>query len=564
MIYFARSQGDIVIINRRAQRRVFLSLAVLLFAIASPAATLTILHTSDLHGHVDPTDELSDRDWREGLARIATAVSAARAGGDSILLLDSGDTIQGTPMQAVAFRSEGASDPTIRAMNAVGYDAMAVGNHEFDYGMARLESSRREAKFPWLSGNIVREDGRPAFEPYLIRKVAGVRVGILGLTTKNVPGWEPPGNYAGLRFLDSADAARRFVPILRGREKCDVVIVITHQGFERDLATGREDATEVENQAWAIANEVSGIDLLLTGHTHTIIEPRRVGKTWVSQPGRFGNVLTRFDLVLAKRGARFEVTGVTGKNLPMAEVAPDSAIVRLVSAEHGAAMKVLAEPIAALASPGSVRNARTADNGVLDWLHGVQRREGRADLSFASLLPGTLPDWAPGPLTVRQIWAFYPYENSLVTVRATGRQVRKALESAGRCVSGIGVQNGQPVWKRNPSVWGYNCDTLDGAEYALDPTRPEGNRLLFLRRNGKDVGDDESFSVAINSYRAAGGGGYDVWRDCPRIGTVGGAGRGVRDLLLEDARRRRTLELKPNENWFLTPELPEGRFEFAD
>ncbi|MDQ6893235.1 MAG: bifunctional metallophosphatase/5'-nucleotidase [Acidobacteriota bacterium] len=561
MIYFGHSQETFVITNRSAPLRVALVLAGSLIALCARAATLTILHTSDLHGHVDAKDELSDRDWGEGLARVATAVAAARVGGAPILLLDSGDTIQGTPMQAVAFRAEGASDPTIRAMNAVGYTAMAVGNHEFDFGMARLEASRREARFPFLSANVVREDGKPAFDPYIVRKIGGARVGILGLTTKNVPGWEPPANYAGLRFLDTVETARKFVPILRGKEKCDVVLVITHQGFEKDLASGQSDGTEIENQASAIANEVDGIDILLTGHTHNVIEPRKLGKMWISQPGRFGNTLTRFDLVLAKKGSHWEVTSISGRNLPMKDVAPDPAIVQVVAAEHSAAMRALAEPIATLASAASVRNARTADNAVLDWLHAVQEKEGQADLSFASLLPGSLPDWQPGPLLVRQVWSFYPYENSLVTVRATGRQVREALESAGRCVSGIAIQNGAPVWKRNPAVWGYNCDTLDGADYALDPTRPQGKRLLYLRRNGRDVRDDEAFTVAINSYRASGGGGYDVWRNCPHVGTPKS---GIRELLLEDARRRKTIELHANENWFLSPGLPEGRFGASD
>ena len=562
MIYFDSFPGDIVITYRRAPRRAVLLLAgpLLAFFCAQArawGATLTILHTSDLHGHVDARDELSDRDWGEGLARIATAVAAARAGGAPVLLLDSGDTIQGTPMQSVAFRAEGASDPTIRAMNAVGYTAMAVGNHEFDFGLTRLEASRREARFPFLSANIVREDGKAAFEPYIVRKIGGARVGILALTTKNVPGWEPPGNYAGLRFLDTVETARKFVPILRGKEKCDVVLVITHQGFERDLATGQPAGTEIENQAWAIANEVDGIDVLLTGHTHEVIAPRKLGKTWISQPGRFGNTLTRFDLELSKKGSRWEVTSVSGRNLPMKEVAPDPAIVSVVAAEHAAAMKALAEPVATLTAGASVKNARTADNAVMDWLHAVQEREGQADLSFASLLPGSLPDWQAGPLLVRQVWAFYPYENALVTVRATGRQVKEALESAGRCISGISVQNGAPVWKRNPAVWGYNCDTLDGAEYALDPTRPQGQRVLYLRRNGRDVRDDEEFKVAINSYRASGGGGYDVWRSCPHVGSPKG---GIRELLIEDARRRKTIDLHANENWFLSPGLPEGRF----
>ena len=177
-------------------------------------------------------------------------------------------------------------------------------------------------------------------------------------------------------------------------------------------------------------------------------------------------------------------------------------------------------------------------------------------LSFASLLPGALPEWPSGGLTVRQVWSFYPYENTLVTVRATGRQVREALEIAGRCVSGIAIQEGQPVWRRNPSVWGYNCDTLDGADYALDPTRPEGERVLFLRRGGKPVEDDDVFNVAINSYRASGGGGFAVWRSCPRVST---SRESLRELLLEDARKRKVLRLEANENWFLAPALPEGK-----
>ncbi len=535
-----------------------------LLAVAAPlpAVTLTILHTSDLHGHVAAQDEIADRDYGEGLARVATAVQAARSEGGAVLLLDSGDTIQGTPAQAlVAAGAIGdGTDPIIRAMNRIGYDAMAVGNHEFDFGLERLRKSHAEARFPWLSANIVDARGRPIFPPYTVRSVAGVRVGILGLTTPNVPSWEPPDHIAGLRFQDTVEAARRFVPILRGKERCDLVIVLTHQGFERDLATGADRGTGEENQAYAIATQVPGIDLLLTGHTHTVIDPRRLGGAWISQPGRFGNVVTRFDVTLSRskggRGA-WHIDAIAGKTLPMKGVSPDSRIAAAAESEHAQAMRALAAPVAALAEPVSAGEARVADTGLLDWLHDVQRREGKADLSFASLLPGGLPAWSAGPLTVRQVWAFYPYENALVTVRATGRQVREALEDAARCVSGLALQAGTPVWKRNPAVWGYNCDTAAGVEYAIDPMRPEGHRVLFLRRGGREVGDDEAFTVAINSYRASGGGGYAVWRSCPRVST---AARPLRDLLLEDARARKTLKLEADRNWFLAPVLPEGKF----
>lgn len=489
---------------------------------------------------------------------MATAVKAIRTEGQPTLLLDSGDTIQGAPMQALAFRRGGGegSDPTVRAMNRIGYDAMALGNHEFDFGRARLEESRKEARFPWLSANIVGENGRPAFPPYVVRTIDGIHVGILGLTTKNVPGWEPPAHVAGLRFLDTVETAKRLVPILRNREHCDLVIVITHQGFERDPATGEDRGGSEENQAYRLATEVPGIDLLLTGHTHTEIEPRKLGGAWVSQPGRYGNALTRFDLTLQKKDARWSLIAVSGKNLSMKNVAADADLVAAVEPEHAATMKALSEVIATLEVPLSAAEARTADTPILDWLHAVERREGGAQLSFASLLPGSLPLWPAGPLTVRQVWAFYPYENTLVTVRAAGRQIREALEAAGRCVSGIGSQDGQPVWRRNPAVWGYNCDTMDGAEYALDPTRLEGQRLLFLKRDGRPVGDQEEFTVAINSYRAAGGGGYAVWRSCPRVAETRGT---LRDLLIEDARRQKTVKPETNRNWFLAPSLPEGR-----
>lgn len=441
-------------------------------------------------------------------------------------------------------------------MNRIGYDAMAVGNHEFDFGLDRLEKSRAEARFPWLSANVLREDGRTAFAPYLVRKIGGIRVGILGLTTKSVASWEPPSHVAGRKFRDTIEAARRYVPQLRGQERCDLVIVLTHQGFERDPSTGADRGGSEENQAYALAVEVPGIDLLLTGHTHAVIEPRRLGGAWISQPGRFGNTLTRFDVQFVQKQGRWSIAGIEGKNLPMKDVAPDAEIVASVEPEQAATMKAISEVVATLELPLSARDARTADTPLLDWLHAVQQREGKAELSFASLLPGGLPPWPAGPLSVRQVWSFYPYENTLVTVRATGRQVREALEVVSRCISGIASEEGQFVWRRNPAVWGYNCDTMDGAEYALDPTRPEGSRLLLLRRNGKRVKDDDVFRVAINSYRASGGGGYAVWKSCARVFETE---KSLRDLLIEDARQRKTLRPEANENWFLAPNLPEGR-----
>lgn len=514
--------------------RTVLVLAVALGAARLPAATLTLLHTSDLHGHVHPHDALADADRGEGLARVAASVRAIRAEGAPVLLLDSGDTIQGAPTQALVFarRIGGGSDPIVRAMNLMGYDAMAIGNHEFDFGVERLDASRKEARFPWLSANTLGADGEPAFPPYAIREIGGIRVGILGLVTPHVAHWESPALLGSLHFGDSVAAARRWVPILRGREHCDLVVVLAHESFERDPKTGVERADNGENQAYALATQVEGIDFLLSGHAHAVIAPTRLGKTWVSQPGRWGNTLTRFDVTLEQTDGRWAVAAVSGRNLPMKRVTPDAEVVAAVAAEHDATMRALGEPVADLETPVSARGARRQDTALLDWLHAVQLREGKAALSFCSLLPAQLPDWPAGPLTVRQIWAFYPYENGLVTLEATGRQVRAALERSAGCVA-------------RPNELGRNCDTLAGAEYVLDLSKPAGHRVASLRRGGRDVADDEVLLVAVNSYRASGGGGYPMWESGRRVSEKGN----LRDLLVADARAKARLRLEADGNW---------------
>jgi 2',3'-cyclic-nucleotide 2'-phosphodiesterase/3'-nucleotidase len=509
-------------------------LLLLFVAARASAVTLTILHTSDLHGRVHPHDALADRDLGEGLARVAEAVKAIRAEGNPTLLVDSGDTIQGSPTQALVFagRIGDGSDPIVRAMNLVGYDAMAIGNHEFDFGVDRLDASRKQARFPWLSANTLGPDGEPAFPPYAVKEIAGARVGILGLVTPHVANWESPALLGGLHFGDSVEAARRYVPILRNRERCDLVVVIAHEGFERDPRSGLERPDNGENQAYAIATEVPGIDLLLAGHAHTILAPTRIGKTWVSQPGRWGNTLTRFDLALERGEGRWNVVAVAGRNLPMKKVVPDPEVVAAVAPEHGATLRLLAEEAAVLELPVSGNGARRQDTALLDWLHGVQLREGKAALSFCSLLPAALPDWPAGPLSVRQIWAFYPYENGLVTVEATGRQVRAALERSAGCVA-------------RPSELSRNCDTLAGAEYVLDLSKPEGRRVVSLRRDGREIGDGDVLAVAINSYRASGGGGYPMWKSARRVSEIGN----VRELLVADARAKKRLLLTADGNW---------------
>jgi 2',3'-cyclic-nucleotide 2'-phosphodiesterase (5'-nucleotidase family) len=518
--------------------------AALLFVAGVASAEqvrLTILYTGDLHGRVHPIDALADKDLGEGLARVAASVKAIRAEGRPVLLLDSGDTIQGSPEQALAFASgKDAIDPIVGAMNLMGYDAMTVGNHEFDFGVERLDASQRQAKFPWLSANTLMLGDRQAFPPYVVKEIEGVRVGILGLTTTGTPNWVSPSLIEGLRFVQPLGVARHRVSQLREQERCDFVIILTHQGFERDPKTGQpRGGASGENQAYALATKVPGVDLVLSGHAHVVVAPQRVGPAWVAAPGKWGEVLIRLDVAFEKASdsAGWRLGGVQGRSLPMKSVVPDPGVVAAVANSHEVTMKVLAVKLAELAAPASSggARARTEDSGIVDWLHRVQLAETKADLSFASLLAFWPLEWEAGPLSMRQVWQLYPYENSLVTVRATGKMVREALERSAECMS-------------DPEERPRSCDSLEGAEYEIDLSRPPRQRVVFLRRGGRDVQDDDVFTVALNSHRAAGGGGYGMWKRAEKVAEKGN----VRQMLVSDARAHPRLTLEPTRNWKVT------------
>src|SRR5689334_18732857 len=188
---------------------------------------ITILGTTDLHGNINPIDYYTNKADNRGLAKIATLIKAIRKDQPNVLLIDSGDTIQGSPLESFHGRKNNQPpDPMMLAMNALNYDAMTVGNHEYNFGLKVLEKARQEAKFPWLSANTYdTNNGQTHSKPYLIREVAGVKIGILGLTTPGIPNWDNPPNYAGLEFHNPIPEARKWVNTLRSQEKVDVVVV---------------------------------------------------------------------------------------------------------------------------------------------------------------------------------------------------------------------------------------------------------------------------------------------------------------------------------------------------
>ena len=535
------------------------SLALLvLFASGARAETthVTLLHTTDLHGALTDWDYATGRAADRGLVRIATLVERVRAEGAPVVLVDGGDAIQGGIESArpTPTGTGDPPDPMMQAMSRIGYDAMAVGNHEFDGGPGGIARARAAATFPWLAANVVRaSDGHPAFGGTLVRTLGGARVGVLGLTTPAVPAMEDSAMWAGLRFLSPVEVATREVKRLRETEHCDVVVVVAHTGLEQDRADApaRPGDTPDENWGWRLASDVPGIDVLVLGHTHAVVPSLTIGHTLVTQAGRFGEQLGRVDIELTREatGNPWRVTRARARVVAVTDSIPaDSALVRLAAPAHAAAESALAEVIGQATAPIAAPHGRFAPGAAWALIQHAQLAASGADVSLAAL-PDAAIHIATGPITARDLLRLYPYDNPLAVVQMTGAELKDALEQSARYLADYTWEDGRPLAVPGWPAW--NFDAAEGVSYEIDLTRPAGDRIVNLFFQGQPLASDRVLKVAVNGYRANGGGGFAPIARAPRLWT---STRGVRDLIADYVRRTGTLDGRFGSGWTLLPD----------
>jgi 2',3'-cyclic-nucleotide 2'-phosphodiesterase/3'-nucleotidase len=328
------------------------------------------------------------------------------------------------------------------------------------------------------------------------------------------------------------------------------VVVLAHTGFERDPESGQPDGTGYENFAWRLSS-VPGIDVLLVGHGHREIAPRRINGVIVAQPLARARLVTRLDLWLEPAGGGFRIARWEGVNLPAAEAAVDEQLAARFEPLQRRVAEALDAPVTSAAAPVSVRGCRLADCAALDLIHAVQLAASGADLSLASLLSDGTPDLAAGPLTWRWVHGLYVYPNTLQSVALSGAQVKDVLEHAARYYDGLEcAADGGWTVLTDPEVRHYNVDTMAGLDYRIDPTRPEGDRVRDLRYLGQPLDLHARFTLVCNNYRAAGGGGYPhlaeaevVWRSSTEVA----------DLVGEYLDRLEEWQPTVDGNWWIAP-----------
>ncbi|MFE9207560.1 bifunctional metallophosphatase/5'-nucleotidase [Micromonospora sp. NPDC007230] len=514
---------------------------------AAPAKTwdLTILGTSDTHGNVYNWDYYKDAEFDDskhndvGVAKLATLVNQIRAErkGKATLVLDAGDTIQGTPLATYYAKQEpitvtGETHPMANAMNVLNYDAVTLGNHEFNYGLPLLAKWIEQLGFPALAANAINEKtGKPAYLPYVIKPVnlgghgaPALNVGILGLTNPGVAIWDK-GNVEGkLIFADMIETAAKWVPIMRERG-ADLVIISAHGGDSGTSSYGPELPNE--NPVALIAEQVPGIDAILFGHAHNEVPEKFVtNKTTgeqvlTSEPSRWGQRLTRMDFTLTREKGRWKVVAKGSTMLNTNTVVEDPAVLAAVRGQHTKTVDYVNKVVAQCTVELSAVESRYKDTPILDFINHVQTdvvTKALAGTAYAGL--PVLSIAAPfsrtavfpqGDVRIRDLAGLYVYDNTLEAVVISGAEVKAYLEYSAKYFKTFAVGDTvDPANISDPAVPDYNYDVISGVDYDIDISKPVGQRITRLVLPGTDtpVAADAQFVIAVNNYRRSGGGNF--------------------------------------------------------
>ncbi|WP_137990014.1 bifunctional metallophosphatase/5'-nucleotidase [Streptomyces vilmorinianum] len=506
--------------------------------------SFTVMGTTDLHGNVFNWDYFTDKEFDDkahndvGLAKISTLVNQVREakGEGNTLLIDAGDTIQGTQLSYYYAKVDpitqagGPVHPMAQAMNAIGYDAAALGNHEFNYGIPVLRKFEEQCDFPLLGANALdAKTLRPAFPPYSMHRLCtpygrDVMVAVLGLTNPGIAIWDKANVTGKMVFPGLEEQAAKWVPKLRSMG-ADVVVVSAHSGSSGTSSYG-DQLPYVENAAGLVAEQVPGIDAILVGHAHTEIAEYRVanketGKEVVlSEPLKWGQRLTLFDFDLVWEKGRWVVERVGAQVLNSNTVEEDPEITGLLVDEHKKVVEYVNQIIGTSTATMATADAPWKDEPIIDLINHVQAETVRAALaggeyaalpvlSQASCFSRTAAIPA-GQVTIRDAAGLYVFENTLEARLMTGAQIKDYLEFSARYY--VQTPAGAPVdpakLTNANGTPDYNYDAVYGVTYEIDIAKPAGERIVNLSFGGKPIDAAAQFVLAVNNYRASGGGAF--------------------------------------------------------
>ena len=551
-----------------------LSLFILLLCLLSGCKTpkgLDIYVTTDLHGMLLPFDNTDGKATDHSLANLASLVDTE--GSENILLLDNGDIIQGDPL-AYYYNFVDTTREHVVAdiLNYLNYDAATAGNHDIEAGHAVYDRLRREYNFPMLAANAIDiRTGNPYFEPYTVVKKKGLKIIVFGLITPSVPNWLPESLYAGIRFDDMVKTAEKWMPVMQ-KENPDLIIGLFHSGMGDENEKGDD-----ENSSIAVAVNVPGFDLIFCGHDH-----RQDIKEVVNSAGE--------DVLLLDGGSRAqelmhanisrrkktEGTGrfeITGRLIEMNSLPASPDFIKKYQGVSDTLKDYTAEVIGRSNATVTTRDAFFGPSAFVDLIHRIQLDITGADISLAAPLSFD-EQISEGPIRIRDMFRLYRFENFLYTVKMTGREIDLHLEhSYGLWFDTMDnrkdyllryryTESGEPVMVNGTlrlRSASYNFDSAMGIRYTVDVTNPEGKRVTITSMSdGSPFHPDSTYTVAVNSYRANGGGGHfaaaGITHEKLEDRVVSATGRDLRYYMTEWIREKGEITPVPLSEWKVIPE----------
>lgn len=482
---------------------------------------LKIVETSDVHGSYYPYDFIAQRDAPGSLARVSSFVKEQRqVYGNGLILLDNGDFLQGQPpAYYYNYMDTVATHVGAEMLDFMGYDAANMGNHDVETGRAVFERWAAQCHFPVLGANIVEEaTGKSRFKPYIILEREGVRVAVLGLITPAIPMWLPKGLWAGLRFDDMEQTARRWMKVLREEEHADVVVGLFHAGKDPYLMGGKYR----ENASVEVARRVPGFDVVLMGHDHVraCMKVANVEGDSVLLVNPASNALTVACVDITLKLGNGKVVGkqVEGMLADVSHLQPDEDFLCRFQPQRDAVQTFVSKRIGRFTETISTRPAYFGPSAFVDLIHELQLEIGDAQISLAAPLSFDT-QIAAGDVWVSDMFKLYKYENLLYTMRLTGQEVHDALEMsyslwttqmrspADHLLLLRGERQDASVERASFQYPSYNFDSAAGIRYTVDVTKPAGQRVhIISMADGTPFDPAKEYRVAVNSYRGNGGG----------------------------------------------------------
>ncbi|WP_128895529.1 5'-nucleotidase C-terminal domain-containing protein [Longirhabdus pacifica] len=438
---------------------------------------ITIMHTNDTHGRAE-----EGKYDGMGFAKVSTLVQQYETENPDkpVVMLDAGDTFHGTTFATLV-----QGESIAKVMNEVGYDGMAAGNHDFNYGYERLLEIESLLDFPLLSANVIKEDGERLLKPYTIEEVNGVKLGIFGLSTPETHYKTHPNNVKGLTFTDPAAEAKLMVELLEN-EGVDVIIAVTHLGT---------DASSTDTSI-KVAEEAQGIDIIVDGHSHTVDNLPTEAGTLIVSAGEYTKNLGVVELVFNQDNELLEKIPSRITKEDAAEVTPDADIEWMISAIKTSQQEILSEVVGhtTVALDGEREQVRAGETNLGNLIADAMIDLTGADVALTNG-GGIRASIEEGDVTKGDIINVLPFGNYVVTKMVSGADIKAALE------------NGVSAYPETKGAFPH----ISGMTFTINTDMAAGERVEDLMVKGEPVDLEKEYVLATNDFLAAGGDEYTMF-----------------------------------------------------